>query len=37
VKDGAWTQTLAIDNVGNAKTVVAGEVFTIADVYASTR
>jgi hypothetical protein len=34
VKDGAWTQTLAIDNVGNAKTVVAGEVFTIAGVNA---
>jgi hypothetical protein len=34
VKDGNWTQTLAIDNVGNAKTVTAGEVFTIADVYA---
>ena len=28
------TQTLSIDNVGNGKTVVAGEVFTIADVYA---
>lgn len=34
VKDGNWTQTLAIDNVGNAQTVAAGEVFTIADVYA---
>jgi hypothetical protein len=34
VKDGNWTQTLTIDNVGNAQTVVAGEVFTIADVYA---
>lgn len=34
VKDGDWTQTLSIDNVGNAKTVAAGEVFTIADVYA---
>ena len=34
VKDGDWTQTLAIDNVGNAKTVTAGEVFTIAGVYA---
>ena len=34
VKDGAWTQTLNIDNVGNAETVVAGEVFTIAGVYA---
>lgn len=34
VKDGDWTQTLAIDNVGNAKTVAAGEVFTIAGVYA---
>ncbi len=34
VKDGNWTQTLSIDNVGNAQTVAAGEVFTIADVYA---
>lgn len=34
VKDGNWTQTLSIDNVGNAQTVTAGEVFTIADVYA---
>lgn len=34
VKDGDWTQTLTIDNVGSAKTVAAGEVFTIADVYA---
>lgn len=34
VKDGNWTQTLTIDAVGNAKTVVAGEVFTIANVYA---
>lgn len=34
VKDGNWTQTLTIDNVGNGKTVVAGEVFTIANVYA---
>lgn len=34
VKDGNWTQTLSIDNVGNAKTVAEGEVFTIADVYA---
>jgi hypothetical protein len=34
VKDGNWVQTLAIDNVGNAQTVTAGEVFTIADVYA---
>jgi len=34
VKDGDWTQTLTIDNVGNGKTVTAGEVFTIADVYA---
>lgn len=34
VKDGAWTQTLTIDNVGNGKTVTAGEVFTIADTYA---
>ncbi len=34
VASGNWTQTLTIDNVGNAKTVTAGEVFTIADVYA---
>jgi hypothetical protein len=34
VASGNWTQTLSIDNVGNAKTVAAGEVFTIADVYA---
>lgn len=34
VKDGAWQQTLSIDNVGNAKTVTAGEVFTIDGVYA---
>jgi hypothetical protein len=34
VKDGDWQQTLTIDNVGNAQTVAAGEVFTIADVYA---
>lgn len=34
VKDGNWTQTLSIDNVGNGQTVAEGEVFTIADVYA---
>jgi hypothetical protein len=34
VKDGNWTQDLDIDNVGNAKTVAEGEVFTIANVYA---
>lgn len=34
VKDGNWTQTLNIDNVGNAQTVAAGEVFTIDSVYA---
>lgn len=34
VKDGNWEQTLSIDNVGNAKTVAAGEVFTIANIYA---
>lgn len=34
VKDGNWTQTLTVDNVGNAETVAAGEVFTIAGVYA---
>lgn len=34
VKDGNWTQSLTIDAVGQAKTVAAGEVFTIANVYA---
>lgn len=34
VKDGDWTQPLTIDNVGNAKTVAAGEVFTIDGVFA---
>lgn len=34
VKDGNWTQELAVKTLGNAKTVKAGEVFTIADVYA---
>lgn len=34
VKDGAWTQSLTLDAVGNATTVAAGEFFTIADVYA---
>lgn len=34
VKDGNWVQTLSIDNVGNGETVAAGEVFTIAGVYA---
>lgn len=34
VKDGAWTQTFTIDNVGNGETVAAGEVFTIAGLYA---
>lgn len=34
VASGNWTQTLTIDAVGQAKTVVAGEVFTIANVYA---
>ena len=34
VKDGNWVQTLSIDNVGNAKTVTAGEVFTIDSVFA---
>lgn len=29
-----YTQTLNIDGIGNATTVAAGEVFTIADVYA---
>jgi hypothetical protein len=34
VKDGAWTQSLILASVGNNTTVKAGEVFTIADVYA---
>jgi hypothetical protein len=34
VKDGDWQQTLNIDNVGNAQTVSAGEVFTIDGVFA---
>ncbi len=34
VKDGNWTQSLNLDDLGAAKTVTAGEVFTIADVYA---
>jgi hypothetical protein len=34
VKDGAWEQTLVLDAVGNTTTVAAGEVFTIANVYA---
>jgi len=34
VKAGNWTQDLNIDNVGNGQTVTAGEVFTIANVYA---
>jgi hypothetical protein len=34
VKDGNWTQTLNVDDLGASKTVSAGEVFTIADVYA---
>lgn len=33
VKDGAWVQDLILDAVGNATTIKAGEVFTIADVY----
>jgi hypothetical protein len=34
VKDGNWVQDLDLDDLGAAKTVTAGEVFTIADVYA---
>lgn len=34
VKDGNWVQDLDLDDLGAAKTVAAGEVFTIADVYA---
>jgi len=34
VKDGAWTQTIILAAIGNSTTVKAGEVFTIADVYA---
>lgn len=34
VKAGNWTQVLTIDNVGNGETVVAGEFFTIANLFA---
>jgi hypothetical protein len=34
VKDGNWVQDLVLDAVGNATTVKAGEVFTIANVFA---
>lgn len=34
VKDGNWTQELDVDAMGNATTAKAGEVFTIANVYA---
>lgn len=34
VKDGNWTQTLGVKTLGTSKTIAAGEVFTIADVYA---
>ena len=34
VKDGNWVQDLILASVGNDTTVKAGEVFTIADVYA---
>jgi hypothetical protein len=34
VKDGNWVQELVLDAVGNATTVKAGEVFTIANVFA---
>lgn len=33
-KDGNWTQSLIVEALGNAKTVAAGEVFTIDGVYA---
>ena len=34
VKDGSWTQDFDLKTLGNTKTVIEGEVFTIADVYA---
>jgi len=34
VKDGSWVQGLSVKTLGASKTVVAGEVFTIAGVYA---
>lgn len=34
VKDGDWEQNLVVDAMGNATTAAAGEVFTIAGVYA---
>lgn len=34
VKDGNWVQDLVLASVGNNTTIKAGEVFTIADVYA---
>lgn len=34
VKDGSWTQSLICEALGNTCTVKAGEVFTIAGVYA---
>lgn len=34
VKDGNWTQTLNVDAMGNATTAKAGEVLTLAGVYA---
>jgi hypothetical protein len=33
VKDGNWVQDINVKTLGASKTVVAGEVFTIADVY----
>ena len=33
-KNGDWTQSLIIDGVGNTKTIKAGEVFTLAGVFA---
>jgi len=32
-KDGNWTQTIVLKTLGASKTVTAGEVFTIANVY----
>jgi hypothetical protein len=33
VKDGAWTQDIILKTLGSSKTIAAGEVFTIANVY----
>lgn len=34
VKSGNWTQTLDVKTLGTSKTIAAGEVFTIAGIYA---